>query len=84
VEGGRRWWGGSGFHRRRWRHDVLLAGVSEGCEEAARKLLRVDVVLLVCLAGARRRCIGGSTVRPSGGEVRAHRRCGRRCLGAGK
>jgi hypothetical protein len=54
-----------------------LAGVSEGREEAARKLLRVDVVLLVCLAGATRRCIGGSTARPSGSEVRSHRRCGR-------
>jgi hypothetical protein len=67
AEGGRRRWGGSGFHRRRWRHGVLLAGVSEGSEEAARKLLRVDVVLLVPLAGVKRLCIGGSTARPSGG-----------------
>jgi hypothetical protein len=41
--------------------------VSEGSEEAARKLLRVDVVLLVPLAGVKRLCIGRSTVRPSGG-----------------
>jgi hypothetical protein len=67
AEGGRRWWGGSGFHRRRWRHGVLLAWVSEGSEEAARKLLRVDVVLLVPLTGVKRLCIGGSTVRRSGG-----------------
>jgi hypothetical protein len=67
AEGGRRWWGGSGFHRRRWQHGVLLAGVSEGSEEAARKLLRVDVVLLVPLTGVKRLCIGGSTARPSGG-----------------
>jgi hypothetical protein len=66
-KGGRRRWGGSGFHRRRWRHGVLRAGVSEGSEEAARKLLRVDVVLLVPLAGVKRLCIGGSTARQSGG-----------------
>jgi hypothetical protein len=41
--------------------------VSEGSEEAARKLLRVDVVLLVPMAGVKRLCIGGSTARPSGG-----------------
>jgi hypothetical protein len=67
AEGGRRRWGGSGFHRRRWRHGVLLAGVSEGSKEAARKLLRVDVVLLVPLTGVKRLCIGRSTARPSSG-----------------
>jgi hypothetical protein len=41
--------------------------VSEGSEEATRKLLRVDVVLLVPLTGVKRLCIGGSTVRPRGG-----------------
>jgi hypothetical protein len=41
---------------------VPVARVSEGGEEAARKLLRVDVVLLVPLAGVKRLCIGGSTV----------------------
>jgi hypothetical protein len=41
--------------------------VSEGSEEAARKLLQVDVVLLVLLAGVKWFCIGGSTARPSGG-----------------
>jgi hypothetical protein len=67
AEGGRRRWGGSGFHRRRWWHGVLLAGVSEGNKEAARKLLRADVVLLVPLTGVKRLCISGSTARPSGG-----------------
>jgi hypothetical protein len=43
--------------------------VSEGSEEAARKLLRVDVVLLVPLAGVKRLCIGGLTARPSGGRA---------------
>jgi hypothetical protein len=47
----------------------LLAGVSEGSEEATRKLLRVDVVLLMSLAGVKGLCIGGSTARPSGGGV---------------
>jgi hypothetical protein len=39
AEGGRRRWGSSGFHRRRWRHGVLLAGVSEGSEGVAGSLL---------------------------------------------
>jgi hypothetical protein len=67
AKGGRRRWGGSGFHRRRWRHGAPLAGVSEGSKEATRKLLRVDVVLLVPLAGLKKLCIGRSTARPSGG-----------------
>jgi hypothetical protein len=46
---------------------VLVAGVPEGGEEAAGKLLRDDVVLLVPLAGAEGLCSGKSTVRPSGG-----------------
>jgi hypothetical protein len=45
---------------------VPVARVPEGGEEAARNLLRVDVVLLVPLAGVKRLCIGGSTARPSG------------------
>jgi hypothetical protein len=35
--------------------------------EVARQLLRDDVVLMVCLAGARRQWIAGTTARPSGG-----------------
>jgi hypothetical protein len=46
---------------------VLVAGVPEGGEEAAGKLLRGDVVLLVPLARAEGLCSGESTVRPSGG-----------------
>jgi hypothetical protein len=46
---------------------VLVAGVPEGGEEAAGKLLRDDVVLLVPLAGVEGLCSGESTARPSGG-----------------
>jgi hypothetical protein len=46
---------------------VLVARVSKGGEEAAGKLLRDDVVLLVPLAGARGQWIAGTTARPSGG-----------------
>jgi hypothetical protein len=66
AEGGCRRGGGSGFHRRRWRHGVLVAGVLEGGERVAGMLLRDDVVLLVPLVGAEGRCSIGSTVRPSG------------------
>jgi hypothetical protein len=47
--------------------DVPMAGVPEGGEEAAGKLLRDDVVVLVGLAGARGQWIAGTTARPSGG-----------------
>jgi hypothetical protein len=46
---------------------VPVAGVPEGGGEVAGKLLRDDVVLMVCLAGAKRRWIDGTTARPSGG-----------------
>jgi hypothetical protein len=46
---------------------VPVAGVPEGSEEAAGKLLRDDVVLLVPLAGAEGLCSGESTVGPRGG-----------------
>jgi hypothetical protein len=59
----------SGFHRRRWRRGVLLAGVSEGDEGVARSLLWGDVVLLVLLVGAEGQCSGGSAARPSGGRA---------------
>jgi hypothetical protein len=55
---------------------VPVARVPEGSEEVARKLLRDDVVLMVPLAEAEGRCSVGSTVRPSDGGARAHRRCG--------
>jgi hypothetical protein len=63
---------------------VPVAGVPEGGEEAAGKLLRGDAVLLVPLAGAEGLCRDESTVRPSGGGAGACRRCGRRCSGAGE
>jgi hypothetical protein len=74
---GRRWGGRglstvrwtSGFHRRRWRHGVLLAGVSEDGEGVARSLLRGDVVLLVPLVGAEGQCGVESATRPSGGGM---------------
>jgi hypothetical protein len=44
-----------------------VAGGQEGGEEVVRELPRDDVVLTVCLAGAKRRWIDGTTVRPSGG-----------------
>jgi hypothetical protein len=46
---------------------VPVARVLEGGEEAAWKLLRDDVVLMVPLAEAEGRCSVGSMVRPSGG-----------------
>jgi hypothetical protein len=51
---------------------VPVAGMQEGNEKMARKLLRVDVVLVVSLARAKRGWNVGTTVRPSdgGGEDR--------------
>jgi hypothetical protein len=46
---------------------VPMAGVLEGGREVARKLPRDDVVLMVCLVGARRQWIAGTMARPSGG-----------------
>jgi hypothetical protein len=40
--------------------------VPEGSGEVVEQLPRGDVVLTVCLAGAKRLYIGGSTTRPSG------------------
>jgi hypothetical protein len=46
---------------------VLVAGGQEVCEEVARKLPQGDVVLMVCLAGAKRQWVIGTTARPSDG-----------------
>jgi hypothetical protein len=46
---------------------VLVARVLEGSGEVARKLPRGDLVLVVCLARAKRRRSVGTAVRPSGG-----------------
>jgi hypothetical protein len=44
-----------------------VAGGQESSRKVARKLPRDDVVLVVCLAGAKRQWIVGMTARPSGG-----------------
>jgi hypothetical protein len=62
---------------------VLVAGMPEGGEGTAEKLLLDDVVLLVPLVGAEGLCGGESKVRPSGGGARACRCCGRRGSDAG-
>jgi hypothetical protein len=46
---------------------VPVAGGQKSGGEVARKLPRDDVVLMGCLAGARRQWIAGTTARPSGG-----------------
>jgi hypothetical protein len=62
---------------------VPVAGGQESGGEVARKLPHDDVVLMVCLAGAKRWRGVGTATRPSGGGARAHRRHGRGCSGAG-
>jgi hypothetical protein len=51
-----------------------VAGVREGGEEVARKLLRVDVVVVVSSVRAKRGWSGGMTARPSGGDGQNGRR----------
>jgi hypothetical protein len=46
---------------------VPVAGGQENSGEVARQLLRDDMVLVGCLAGAKRRWIDGRTARLSGG-----------------
>jgi hypothetical protein len=46
---------------------VPVAGGQESGGEVARKLVHDDVVLVVCLAEAKRQWIAGTTARPSGG-----------------
>jgi hypothetical protein len=84
VETAGRWRTGAGGGALRDDDGVPVAGVSEDDVEVARKLAHDDVVLVVCLAGAERRRSGGTTVRPSGGGARAHRRCGLGCSSVGK
>jgi hypothetical protein len=47
---------------------IPAAGVQEGGEEVARKLPRVDVVLMVSSVRTVRGRSGGTMVRPSGGS----------------
>jgi hypothetical protein len=67
-------------HRRRGNGSEVIpvAGMPEGGEGTAEKLLLDDVVLRVPRVGAEGLCGGESTVRPRGGGARACRRCGRR------
>jgi hypothetical protein len=67
AEAAGRWRTESGCGASRGGVGVSVAGVLEGGGEVARELLRDDVVLMVCLAGAKRRWIDGMTARPSGG-----------------
>jgi hypothetical protein len=53
---------------------VPAAGMQEGDGKVARKLLRVDVVLVVSLARAKRGWSVGTMVRPSGGGGEDRRR----------
>jgi hypothetical protein len=53
---------------------VPVAGMQEGDGKVARKLLRVDVVLVVSLARAKRGRSVGAMVRPSGGGGEDRRR----------
>jgi hypothetical protein len=53
---------------------IPAAGMQEGDRKVAKKLLRVDVVLVVSLARAERGRSIGMTVRPCGGGGEDHRR----------
>jgi hypothetical protein len=53
---------------------VPAAGMQEGDGKMARKLLRVDVVLVVSLSRAKRGRSVGTTVSPSGGGGEDRRR----------
>jgi hypothetical protein len=50
---------------------IQVARVPEGGGEVVEKLLRDDVVLTGCSAGAKRWWISGSTAEPSGGGARS-------------
>jgi hypothetical protein len=79
IEAGRCGDGGStedraGAARFRGGGSVPMVGVQEGGEEVVRKLLRVDVVLVVSLVRARRGRSVGTMARPSGGSGQDCRR----------
>jgi hypothetical protein len=59
-----------------------VAGGQEGGREVAKKLPRGDMVLVVCLAGAKRLWIVGTTARPSGGGSSSSPARWWGCLGA--
>jgi hypothetical protein len=64
------WWGSEDGG------DIPVAGVPENDGKVARKLLRVDVVLVVSSMRAKRWRSGGTTARRNGGGGRVHRCCG--------
>jgi hypothetical protein len=55
---------------------VSVAGVLENNGKVARKILRVDVVLVVSSMRAKRWRSGGMTMSRNGGGGRVHRRYG--------
>jgi hypothetical protein len=61
---------------------VPVAWVPKGSGEVVEKLLRDDVVLTGCSAGARRWWISGSTAKPSGGGARSSSALRSGCSGA--
>jgi hypothetical protein len=61
---------------------VLVARVLESGREVVEKLLRDDVVLMGCSAGARRWWISGSTAKPSDGGARSSSALRSDCSGA--
>jgi hypothetical protein len=56
--------------------------VPEGGRKVVEKVLRDDVVLTGCSAGARKWWISGSTAKPSGGGARSSSALGSGCSGA--
>jgi hypothetical protein len=64
----------AGAARSRGGGSVPAAGVQEGDGKVARKLLHVDVVLVVSSMRAKRERSVGTTVRPSGGGEQDCRR----------
>jgi hypothetical protein len=64
----------AGVVRSRGGSGVPAAGVQEGGEEVARKLLRVDVVVVVSSVRAKRGWSGRTMARPSGGDGQNDRR----------
>jgi hypothetical protein len=59
-----------------------VSRVPEGGGEVVEKLLRDDVVLMGCSAGARRWWISGSTAKPSSGGARSSSALRSGCSGA--
>jgi hypothetical protein len=67
TEAAYRWRIGAGGGAPSGGDGVPVVEGQEGGREVARKLPRGDVVLVVCLAEAKRQWVVGMTARPSGG-----------------